>query len=205
METDTTTRTAAAGTSAADADETEDVSSTGTASAARTAPLTRKPAGRGTIITGVLAALLLGATALAGFFGYQYATTDSPATSAEASAEAIDTAKDYAIKLSSFDYRDLNKNRDAITAMSTDDFAAKYSEMVTALSQIVTDGKGEATAEVSHAAVEKIDGSSATVILFVDQKARNVVSPDGKTQPYRMVVTLERSGDRWLVDNVETK
>ncbi len=183
-----------------------DTTSRATKSASRTAPLRRKPRKRAVSTTGVLATLLVVAAALAGFFGYQYATTDSPpATSTEASTAAIDVAKDYAIKLSSFDYRDLNKNRDAIAAMSTDDFAAKYSEMVTALSQIVTDGKGEATAEVSHAAVEKIDGSSATVILFVDQKARNVVSPDGKTQPYRMVVTLERSGDRWLVDNVETK
>lgn len=204
MATDTTTRNSdedveESGTAAGD------TTSRATKSAARTAPLRRKPRKRSVSTTGVLATLLVVAAAFAGFFGYQYATTDSPATSTEASTAAIDVAKDYAIKLSSFDYRDLNKNRDAIAAMSTDDFAAKYSEMVTALSQIVTDGKGEATAEVSHAAVEKIDGSSATVILFVDQKARNVVSPDGKTQPYRMVVTLERSGARWLVDNVETK
>ncbi|MBE7193195.1 MAG: hypothetical protein INR66_12020, partial [Gordonia polyisoprenivorans] len=91
-----------------------------------------------------------------------------------------------------------------IASMSTENFAAKYSEMVSALTQIVTDGKGEATAEVPHAAVENIDAGTATVLLFVNQKATNVVAPDGKNQPYRMLFTLKRSGDHWLVDNVET-
>ncbi|QTI69305.1 hypothetical protein [Gordonia polyisoprenivorans] len=157
-------------------------------------------------ITGVLAVLLVAAIALAGYFGYEaFSGNDSDgAVTAQMRTQATDTARDYAIKLSSFDYRDLNKNRDAIASMSTENFAAKYSEMVSALTQIVTDGKGEATAEVPHAAVENIDAGTATVLLFVNQKATNVVAPDGKNQPYRMLVTLKRSGDHWLVDNVET-
>lgn len=92
-------------------------------------------------------------------------------------------ARDYAIKLSSFDYRNLDKNREAIAAMSTPDFAKKYDEMVQALTQIVQNGKGEATATVSYAAVDSIDDSSATVMPFIDQQAKNVVSPDGRSQP----------------------
>ncbi|UZF56213.1 hypothetical protein LH935_26700 [Gordonia polyisoprenivorans] len=102
--------------------------------------------------------------------------------------QATDTARDYAIKLSSFDYRDLNKNRDAIASMSTENFAAKYSEMVSALNPIVTDGRG---------------GGDRTVLLFVNEKATNVAAPDGKNQQYRMLVTLKRSGDHWLVDKVD--
>ena len=43
--------------------------------------------------------------------------------------------------------------------MSTPAFAKKYDEMVQALTQIVQNGKGEATATVSYAAVESIDDS----------------------------------------------
>ena len=119
--------------------------------------------------------------------------------------EAIDTARDYSVALSSFDFENLDANRDAIVSQSTPEFAGKYSEMVDALRQIVTDGKGKATATVEHIGVESIDGDRAVVLVFVDQQATNVVSPDGNTQKYRMVVSLTRDGDRWVVDNVDTK
>ena len=162
----------------------------------------RRPRRLLAVVAGLLLAGLIGATA---FFGYHYVTDDATtAPDAQSSAQAIGVAKDYAIKLSSFDYRDLNKNREAIAAMSTPAFAAKYSQMVTDLTQIVTDGKGEATATVSHAAAEQINGSDAAVMLFVDPQARNAVAPTGKTQAYRMLVKLKNIDGRWLVDDVQT-
>ncbi|MDL9938228.1 hypothetical protein QSJ18_15860 [Gordonia sp. ABSL1-1] len=163
---------------------------------------------RGLVFVAAAAAVVMlalaGATA---FFGYHYFTDDDAAaeTPVVADGAAVNTAKDYAIKLSSFDYRDLNKNRDSIVSMSTPAFAGRYAEMINALNPIVTDGRGEATAKVSHAALENVDGNTAAVLLFVDQSARNIVTPDGKSQPYRMLVTLKHTDGRWLVDNVETK
>ncbi|MBP1162748.1 Mce-associated membrane protein [Rhodococcus sp. PvR044] len=120
-------------------------------------------------------------------------------------AEAVDIAREYSVAMSSFDFQSLDANRDAIMEMSTPAFADKYSQMVDALAQIVTEGKGQATATADHVAVERIDDSSALVLVFVDQQAKNVVSPDGNSQKYRMVVSLVREGDRWIVDNVDTK
>lgn len=159
-----------------------------------------------TAATAVLIAALIAAT---GFFGYQYfaggsSSGGSSSGGSSTDSEVLGVANDYAVKLSSFDYRDLNQNRDAITAMSTEDFGKKYDEMVGALTDIVSNGKGEATAEVSHSAVESLDGDQATVLLFVDQTAKNVVAPDGRSQPYRMVVKLQKVDGRWLVDDVQT-
>ncbi len=155
------------------------------------------------VLVDAVGALLVAAVAVGGFFIGRGSAPDGGGSGGDRAAVTT-TARDYAIKLSSFDYRSLEKNREAITAMSTPAFAKKYDEMVQALTQIVQNGKGEATATVSYAAVESIDDSSAKVILFVDQQAKNVVSPDGRTQPYRMVVSLKHSGGKWLVDNVET-
>ncbi|MFC7446958.1 mce associated protein mas1a [Rhodococcus daqingensis] len=120
-------------------------------------------------------------------------------------AEAVDVARDYSVAMSSFDFQSLDANRDTIIEMSTPQFADKYNQMVDALAQIVTEGKGQATAIADHVAVERVDDSSALVLVFVDQQAKNVVSPDGNSQKYRMVVSLVREGDRWVVDNVDTK
>ena len=114
------------------------------------------------------------------------------------------TARDYAVALSSFDFENLDANRDTIVSGSTPEFAGKYSEMVDALRQIVTEGKGRATATAGHIGIESLDEDRVVVLVFVDQQATNVVSPEGNTQKYRMVVTLIRDGDRWVVDNVDT-
>ena len=145
-------------------------------------------------------ALLVAAT---GFFGYHYFTGADRADNPQTRSEVVSVANDYATKLSSFDYRDLNKNRRSITAMSTADFGKKYDEMVKALTEIVSNGRGRHR-RVTNSAVESINGDKATVIAFVNQKARNVVAPDGKNQPYRMVVKLVRTDGTWLVDDVQT-
>ncbi|NKR23827.1 mce associated protein mas1a [Prescottella equi] len=119
--------------------------------------------------------------------------------------QAVETTRDYAQTVASFDYQNLDANRDKIAGMSTSEFTGQYNKMVDALRTLVTDGQGQATATVSNIGVESVDDSSAVVLAFVDQEAKNVVAPEGKSQKYRMVVTLERDGDRWIVDNVETK
>lgn len=120
-------------------------------------------------------------------------------------AEAVDTTRDYVQTMASFDYQNLDANRDKIAVMSTTAFAGKYNEMLDALRTLVTDGQGQATATAVNIGVESLDESSAVVLAFVDQEAKNVIAPEGKSQQYRMVVTLERDGDHWVVDNVETK
>ncbi|EGD54782.1 hypothetical protein [Gordonia neofelifaecis] len=166
----------------------------------RTATVRRRPPA-----IAVLSALLAAFVAMTVFFGYHYFADSAGGDSATGDRQQVlDVANDYATKLASFDYRDLNKNRDAITAMSTQGFAQKYDEMVKALTEIVSNGQGVATAKVAKSAVASIDGDKATAILFVDQKATNVVAPNGKDQPYRMVLTMKRDDGKWLVDDVQT-
>lgn len=156
------------------------------------------------VLLGVLIAALVVAF---GFFGFRYFSGDgatTPGASSSSNAAILAVANDYAVKLSTFDYRALDQNREAIVGMSTEDFGKKYGEMVGALTEIVSNGQGEATAEVTHSAVESVDGDRATVLLFVDQNAKNVVAPEGRTQPYRMVMKLANIDGRWLVDDVET-
>lgn len=118
--------------------------------------------------------------------------------------EAVTTARDYLVAMAGFDYEQLDANTDIIGANSTPEFAGQYTEMVSALRDIVVASKGQATATADRIAVEHLDRHTATVIAFVDQQVTNATVPQGNTQRYRMVVDLLRDGDRWVVDNVET-
>lgn len=119
--------------------------------------------------------------------------------------EAMDTAREYSVFLSSFDYQNLDANKDKIASMSTEEFAGTYRTMVDSLREVVADGQGQATATAVNVGIERIDDTSATVLVFADQEAKNVATPQGNSQKYRMLLSLVRSNDQWLVNNVETK
>lgn len=147
----------------------------------------------------VLAVLAIALGALAGWQWWEQRRLD------DLRAEAVEITRDYAQAVAAFDYQNLDANRDKIAGMSTPEFAGEYNRMVDALRSLVTDGQGQATATVANIGVESVDDSGAVVLAFVDQEAKNVIAPEGKSQKYRMVVTLVRHGGRWIVDNVETK
>lgn len=152
-----------------------------------------------TALTALLILALVVALALLGFQMYSANRDDT------LRQEAVDTAREYSIIMSSFDYQNLDANKDKIASMSTDEFAGTYRTMVDSLRDVVAVGQGQATATAANVGVENIDDSSATVLVFVDQEAKNVAAPQGNAQKYRMVISLVRSNDQWLVDNVETK
>lgn len=122
----------------------------------------------------------------------------------QARGQAISSVHDYLVAMSSFDYQHLDANHAAIVTGSTPEFAHKYDDMVKALRDIVVSSKGVATATADHIAVEHLDDHDATVLGFVDQHVTNITAPQGSDQKYRMVVSLTRSGDHWLVTDVQT-
>jgi len=122
----------------------------------------------------------------------------------QARRQAISSVHNYLVAMSSFDYQHLDANHATIVAGSTPEFAHKYDDMVKALRDIVVSSKGVATATADHIAVEHLDDHSATVLGFVDQHVTNITAPQGSDQKYRMVVSLTRNGDQWLVTDVQT-
>jgi Mce-associated membrane protein len=63
--------------------------------------------------------------------------------------------------------------------------------------------KATASAKVLKSAVESISGSNAVVLLFVNQSVANTTQSGVNTDDSRIEVTLVRSGDRWLLQNLK--
>ncbi|OLP00768.1 hypothetical protein BVU76_19070 [Mycolicibacterium porcinum] len=167
-----------------------------------TEPEDTEPSGlRRHLVAGVVALMAVAAAAalvVLSIGDYQHRRDESLRT------EAVQMSRDYLVAMAAFDYQKLDANRDHIVADSTPGFAAKYDEMVKALRDIVVTSKGIATATADHVVVDSLDGDTAIVVAFVDQHVTNVTAPQGSNQKYRMVVKLVRSGDRWIVDDVQT-
>lgn len=153
------------------------------------------------LVAGILAVVAVAATAalvVLSIGEYHHRRDESLRT------EAVQMSRDYLVAMAAFDYQKMDANREHIVADSTPGFAAKYDEMVKALRDIVVTSRGVATATADHVVVDSLDADTATVVAFVDQHVTNVTAPQGSNQKYRMVVKLVRSGDRWIVDDVQT-
>lgn len=120
----------------------------------------------------------------------------------DARAEALDTARSYAVTLMSYDHTDPQGNIDQVLAGATGEFKEQYTEAAPALKELMTRSKASAVGTVREVGVKTATEDRAEVMLFVDQ----ALTENGKqprTNPNRMLLTLERVDGRWLVSVFE--
>lgn len=152
---------------------------------------------RGRGITTVVIVVLLVAVGVLGFLLWQDHRRD------ELRRTAAEDATRLVVQLATYDHTDVDANLDAVVAEATPGFADRYSEVSEGLRELLSSGEGTSTGTVTHAAVESVDGDTAVVLVFLDQEVANVTVPDGRVDSSRMVVTVVRDGDRWLLDDAQ--
>lgn len=118
-------------------------------------------------------------------------------------ADVLTFADDAATTILSYSYQSLDQHRTEATALMTDDFADEWSATVDSIEGQVAQSKTTVTAEPGGAALIGIDDDSAQVLVFGDQSATRAGTA-ASTIPYSAVLTLERDGDSWLVDDLAT-
>ncbi|MET3860494.1 Mce-associated membrane protein [Dietzia sp. 2505] len=116
---------------------------------------------------------------------------------------ATEDATRLVAQLASYDHTDVDANIEAVVAEATPEFAERYREVSEGLRELLTSGQGTSTGTVTHAGVQSVDTNSAVVLVFLDQEITNVTVPEGRVDASRMVVTLVRDGNRWLLDSAE--
>ena len=116
---------------------------------------------------------------------------------------AAEDASRLVVQLATYDHADVDANLDAVVAEATPGFADRYREVSEGLRELLASGEGTSNGTVTHAAVESVDGDTAVVLVFLDQEVANVTVPDGRVDTSRMVVTVVRDGDRWLLDDAQ--
>jgi Mce-associated membrane protein len=148
----------------------------------------------------VLAVVLLAAIAGAVTFGLLYkdkADVDS------ASTEALNVARSYAVTVTSYDYQNLDKNFADVIDGATGEFKDQYSGASATLRQLIQQAKATARGTVIDAGVKSASADRADVTLFVDQSVTNAATPQPRVDRNRVVMTLEKHDNRWLVSNLQ--
>lgn len=151
----------------------------------------------GRLVAAVVIVALLAATAVLGYLLWQGQQED------ELRRTATDDASRLVVQLASYNHTDVDENLAVVTAEATPDFAERYREVSEGLRELLASGKGTSAGTVTHAAAESVDEERAVVLVFLDQEITNITVPEGRVDSSRMVVTLVRDGDRWLLDDAQ--
>jgi len=155
-------------------------------------------------VLAVLTIALVAGTTVAGVKVHQEAEVIESRSDAPAAAERAATA------ILSYDYRDLAADRKRAGSYLTPSYRKKYDETFTLLEK---QKDGSPGAAVQTKTVVKADALGSGVVDAEDGKARvlvyvNQVSerPGAEPQVFqnRVTMTMERDGDRWLVDDLKS-
>lgn len=148
----------------------------------------------------LLSGLLVAALAAAGTFALLYTQERG---NLAAKSDALHTARSFAVTVTSYDYQDLDASISAVVAGSTGDFKDQYRGATTSLRGLIQEAKAKAVGSVLNAAVVSGSKDRVVVILFADQSVTNLATKDKpRVDRNRMVMTLEKHGDAWLVSKL---
>jgi Mce-associated membrane protein len=118
-------------------------------------------------------------------------------------AGALAAARTDAIDVATYSYLHLQRDFGRVEGESTPSFRRSFIRSSDNLSKVLVQYKATASAKVLKSAVESISGSNAVVLLFVNQSVANTTQSGVNTDDSRIEVTLVRSGDRWLLQNLK--
>jgi Mce-associated membrane protein len=113
-------------------------------------------------------------------------------------------ANQAAVELTSPTAADANSYVKDLLTRSTGSFKDQLAQMATTLESTVKDAGVTATATVSASGVKSVDVKKRTVAvaLTVVQTLKNKAAPKGEPRYYRMLVTMVKRSDDWLVSDI---
>jgi hypothetical protein len=162
--------------------------------------------------TAVLAScsLVLGAV-VAGEAWYLWGTTE-PTPSAERpvvvgdiqAQSAVDVAATDAAVIFTTSYRAYDEHLKQVTALMTPDMAARYGATAGPIRDRVLAGRTDTTTRVAARGVVRATSHEVLALLFLDQRT----TADGSPPSYaarRALVTMVRTDEGWMVDNVQVR
>jgi Mce-associated membrane protein len=188
---------------AAEGDETDDGATEDEEPQAETRLRHRRPAGKGSLIAAIIAAVLfVGAAAFAGATVQPYlkdrATVATKLRIARTAANAITT-------LWTYNPQNMDKLADRAAQYLSGDFEAAYRKYIDAIAAPNKQAQITNTTQVTGAAVESLNGPDATAVVYTNTSSTSPATkdmPSLKYLSYRLV--LKRDHARWLVTKMTT-
>jgi hypothetical protein len=103
--------------------------------------------------------------------------------------------------LLTYDYRNLDKTKQAVLGLATGKFRTDYDQNFGGLSSLFTTTKGQSTATVKDVFVSAIDHDTATAIVTFDERTQGTSGQHLNVDLYLRLSLVKVKG-QWRVDDV---
>ncbi|MCU1448176.1 MAG: hypothetical protein JWP02_346 [Acidimicrobiales bacterium] len=116
-----------------------------------------------------------------------------------ASVENI--ASRFASAVLTYDYRELDKTKQAVLGLSTGKFRTDYEQNFTGLSALFTSTKGQSTATVKDVFVSGVENNTASAIVVLDERGQGT-SGQRLNVDWYLRLSLVKVQGTWRVDDL---
>ncbi len=146
-----------------------------------------------------LAVVFFIGTVVAALFAAQQHRQLQQSRDARAGVEQVSSR--FASAVLTYDYRDLDKTKKAVLALSTGKFRTDYDQNFSGLSALFTTTKGQSTATVKDVFVSAIEHDTATSIVVLDERGQGI-SGQRLNVDWYLRLSLVKVKGQWRVDDL---
>jgi Mce-associated membrane protein len=118
-------------------------------------------------------------------------------------SQALQAARSGIVDLTSFDYLTLDDDIEQIRRVSTGDLRKESVDQLDHRRQDITDSKAVVNTEIVDAGVTRATDEAATVLMLIQSTQESTASKQPEIVRYRIEVTLQKSGERWLLSGIK--
>jgi len=158
---------------------------------------------RGVVPAWLLAALAVVVALLLACAGY-LVTQPSDDAIATATSEAQGAAERAVTTILAYDYRHLDEDQQASGELMTSDYQKKYDALFSQIAANAPDLKVVVTVELVASGVVRSGDDRVQVLVFVNRPTLRQDQAEPVVYRDQAVLTMVRSGDEWLVDDMST-
>jgi Mce-associated membrane protein len=116
---------------------------------------------------------------------------------------ALKTASTAVVDMITTDYQHPDEYIAKLKPLAAGQFLSTFVNAGKGLTSILQQGKVQTTGSVVSSGVQKYAGDTATITVVAYETVKNTQTPQGSQRAYRMVLSMIKSGNQWLVSNVE--
>jgi Mce-associated membrane protein len=164
---------------------------------------TEPPPIRRTIPASLLAALAA-LTVLVAVAAVYLVNQPSDDSISEATSDAQGSAERAVVTILAYDYRTLDEDQQAAGALMTSDYRKKYDQLFEVIRDNAEAVKPVVTVDVVASGVVRSGEDRVQVLVFVNRPTTNAKTQEPTTFRDQVQMTMVKSGDDWLVDDMQT-
>jgi Mce-associated membrane protein len=158
---------------------------------------------RGVVPAWLLAAMAAVVAVLLACAGY-LVSQPSDDTIAGATSDAQGAAEQAATTILAYDYRHLDDDQKAAGELMTPAYEKKYDALFAQIAANAPDVKAIVTVDVVASGIVRSGADRVQVLVFVNRPTLRADKTDPTVFRDQVVMTMEKSGGDWLVDDMDT-